>query len=86
MACDDRRGEVKTAEAQEAFYRRQHIGEIPFVVMKSMFDLRRFLLRGIEGVSQEWRWASTAFNLKKLMSVWVSLRDETTETASAATV
>ena len=61
------RQRMKTPEAQDAYGRRQHFGETPFAVIKVCFDLRRFLLRGIEGVGQEWRWASTAFNLKKLM-------------------
>ena len=38
--------------------------------MKAAFDMRRFLLRGIEGVGQEWLWASVAFNMKKLMGMW----------------
>jgi transposase len=61
------RERMKTEQAQDAYRRRQHFGETPFAVIKAGFDLRRFLLRGIEGVGQEWRWASTAFNLKKLM-------------------
>jgi transposase len=68
------RARMKTAAAVEAYSRRQHIGETPFAVMKVCFDLRRFLLRGIEGVGQEWLWGSTAFNLKKLMSRWEELR------------
>ena len=79
------RQRMKSDAAQEAYSVRQHIGETPFAVMKSMFDMRRFLLRGIEGVGQEWRWASTAFNLKKLMSVWMKLRPECIETALTAT-
>jgi transposase len=68
------RERMKTEEAQKAYSRRQHIGELPFAVIKAMFDMRRFLLRGIEGVGQEWRWAATAFNLKKLMSRREELR------------
>jgi hypothetical protein len=56
--------------------RRQHFGETPFAVIKTCLDLRRFLLRGIEGVDQEWQWAATAFNLKKRMSRWGELRHE----------
>ncbi len=70
------RERMKTEEAQVAYSRRQHFGETPFAVIKACLDLRRFLLRGIEGVGQEWRWAATAFNLKKLMSRWEELRDE----------
>ena len=62
------RERMKTQVAKEAYSRRQHFGETPFSVIKACFDMRRFLLRGIEGVGQEWRWATTAFNLKKLMS------------------
>ncbi|MFC1758430.1 IS1182 family transposase [Planctomycetota bacterium] len=71
------RERMKTPEAQEAYSRRQHFGETPFAVIKACFDMRRFLLRGIEGVGQEWRWASTAFNLKKLMGH--SLRQKSAE-------
>jgi transposase len=67
------RERMKTEEAQAAYSRRQHIGETPFAVIKCCFDLRRFLLRGLDGVNQEWRWAATAFNLKKLMSHLVKL-------------
>jgi transposase len=68
------RARMQTPAAKAAYSRRLHLGELPFAVIKAMFDVRRFLLRGIEGVRQEWRWASTAFNLKKLMRVWASLR------------
>jgi transposase len=68
------RERMKTDEAKEAYSRRLHTGELPFAVIKARFAMRRFLLRGIEGVTQEWRWASTAFNLSKLMSRWGELR------------
>lgn len=60
------RERMKTPEAQANYSRRQHFGETPFAVLKTLFDMRRFLLRGIEGVKQEWLWGCTAFNLKKL--------------------
>jgi transposase len=63
------RARMSTAESQTGRSRRQHFGERPFAVIKAGFALRRFLLRGIEGVRQEWRWASTAFNLKRLMTL-----------------
>ena len=68
------RERMKTEEAQAAYSRRGHIGETPFAVIKCCFDLRRFLLRGLEGVNQEWLWAASAFNLKKLMSHLAKLR------------
>lgn len=63
------RARMQRTESQEAQTRRQHFGETPFAVIKTMFDMRRFLLRGIEGVRQEWQWMATAFNLKKLLGM-----------------
>jgi hypothetical protein len=68
------RERMQQQEAKERYKRRQHYGETPFAVMKAALDLRRFLLRGIEGVQQEWLWSCTAFNLKKMMSLWGGLR------------
>ena len=70
-------------EAKERYKRRLHFGETPFAVLKAALDLRRFLLRGIEGVQQEWLWGCTAVNLKKLMSLWGGVRAQLTETATA---
>lgn len=70
------RARMKTPEARERFKARQHYAEMPFAVLKAGFDLRRFLLRGIEGVEAEWLWGCTAFNLKKLMTLWDGLRDQ----------
>ncbi len=61
------RERMKTEEAQKRYKIRAHKGETPFAVIKACFNMRRFLLRGIEGVRQEWRWASTAFNLHRLI-------------------
>ena len=72
------RSRMKTPEAQAAYARRQHPGETPFAAMKAAFGMRRFLLRGIEGVKQEWLLGSTAFNLKKLLGMWDRLRDTAT--------
>ncbi len=67
---------MKTPAAMAAYSRRGQIGELPFAVIKVRFDMRRFLLRGIEGVGQEWLWASTCFDLTKLMSRWKELRPQ----------
>jgi transposase len=74
---------MQQEDAQERYKRRLHFGETPFAVLKSALGLRRFLLRGIEGVRQEWLWGCTAFNLKKLMPLWGELRAELSETAAA---
>lgn len=67
------RERMKQAASQEAYSRRHHAGEYPFAVIKHRFDMRRFLLRGIEGVGQEWLWGASGFNLLKLMNVWGTL-------------
>ncbi|MBD3251589.1 IS1182 family transposase [Candidatus Uhrbacteria bacterium] len=61
--------QMRQPEARERYKRRLHNGEIAFAVLKATMGLRRFLLRGIEGAQQEWLWASTAYNLKKLISL-----------------
>jgi len=75
---------MREGDAQERYKRRQHYGETPFAVMKAALDLRRFLLRGIEGVQQEWLWGCTAFNLKKLVSLWGALCATSNETTAIA--
>jgi hypothetical protein len=80
------RSRMQSPQSQEAYNRRQHFGETPFAVIKAMFDMRRFLLRGIEGVGQEWRWMATAFNLKKLMRILETLRTLSSATSHAAVV
>lgn len=65
--------------AKARYKRRQHIGETPFAALKDLFDLRRFLLRGIEGVQTEWLWGCTAFNLKKLAALLGAMRSEAPE-------
>jgi hypothetical protein len=59
---------MATPEAKETYKSRRHPGERPFAVIKQQFGLRQFLLRGREAVSQEWRWAATAFNLQRVMN------------------
>jgi len=70
------RERMKTDDAKERYKRRQHAGETPFAVIKACFQLRQFLLRGIEGVQTEWLWHCTAFNLKRLMTTMATLRAE----------
>ena len=69
------RQRMAVTENKERYKRRQHFGETPFAVIKAAFDLRRFLLRGLRAVQTEWLWACTAFNLKKLIHLWASVRD-----------
>lgn len=57
----------------------------PFAVIKAYFQMRRCLLRGLEGVQAEWQWCCTAFNLKKLIHLKAALRAEQAENTKLAT-
>lgn len=85
-ARERHRERMKSDAAQCQYKRRGHIGEVPFAVIKSGFEFRRFLLRGIERVQQEWRWASLAYNLKKLSVHWQQLRDDQPKSQPARTM
>jgi transposase len=72
---------MATAEAKELYNQRPRIAETTFGIMKSVFGLRQFLLRGLEKVRTEWRWAATAFNLIKLTRQIARLRAELVQLA-----
>lgn len=76
------RSGMREPSSQERYKVRQHIGETPFAVIKTVFDFRRFLLRGHRGVQTEWLWACTGFNLKKLMSLLAGMRALDRESAA----
>ena len=65
---------MQTEAGRKTYNRRMHIGETPFAIIKNIFEVRRFLLRGLEKVRTEWRWVCTAYNLKKLMAAIAALR------------
>jgi hypothetical protein len=58
-----------TDEAKEKYSRRCHPGERPFAMIKHHFGARRFLLRGLDQVRQEWLWLVSAFNLHRLFGL-----------------
>lgn len=60
---------MATPEAQKKYARRRHVAERPFAMIKHHYGARRFLLRGLDRVRQEWCWLATAFNLERLMSL-----------------
>ena len=60
---------MSTDAAKEKYSRRRHPGERPFAVTKQVFGARRFLLRGLDQVRQEWTWLATAFNLTRLIGL-----------------
>ena len=72
---------MQTETGQKTYNRRMHIGETPFAIIKNIFEVRRFLLRGLEKVRTEWCWVCTAYNLKKLMAAIAALRAQQGEMA-----
>jgi transposase len=72
---------MATAAAQEIYKQRLHPGETPFAHIKHLMGLRQFLLRGLELVRTEWRWACTAYNVKKLIQKIEALRSRCAQTA-----
>lgn len=74
---------MATPQAKQLFDQRPRIAETPFGILKAVFGLRQFLLCGLEKVRMEWRWAATAFNLKKLASHLARLRAEFAALAAA---
>jgi hypothetical protein len=74
---------MQTEAGQITYNRRMHIGETPFAIIKNIFEVRRFLLRGLEKVRTEWRWVCTAYNLKKLIIAIAALRANDREMAAS---
>lgn len=69
--------------ARQRYNQRPRIAETPFGILKSVMGMRQFLLRGLEKVKTEWRWAATAFNIVKLMRGIGRLRAQFVEMAQA---
>jgi hypothetical protein len=67
---------MATPAARARYNHRPRIAETPFAFLKSVMGLRQFLLRGLEKVKTEWRWAATAFNIVKLIRGLGRLRAE----------
>ena len=75
---------LQTEEGAKTYHRRMHVGETPFAIIKGIFEVRRFLLRGLEKVRTQWRWVCTAFNLKKPIAALAALRADDGQTAALA--
>jgi len=75
---------MATASARQRYNQRPRIAETTFGILKSVLGLRQFLLRGLEKVKTEWRWACTAFNLVKLVRHIARLRAEFTRLVAHA--
>ena len=70
--AEELRDQLRTrmrSESGKTAYNRRMIGERPFAMIKHWMGLRQFLHRGLEQVRQEWRWATTAFNLHRLINL-----------------
>lgn len=65
---------MATESGRKLYNQRPRIAETTFGIMKSVMGLRQFLLRGLAKVKTEWRWATTAFNVIKLVRVIGRLR------------
>jgi transposase len=72
---------LSTPEGRRIYHRRFHLAETPFAILKGAMGIRRFLLRGLDKVRTEWRWACTAYNLKKLIQAVAALRASATAVA-----
>jgi len=65
---------MKTPAARATYARRAWMAETPNAVLKTRMGLRQFLLRGLDKVRTEWRWACTAYNLRKMVTIVAGLR------------
>jgi transposase len=74
---------MQTEAAREKYDERMRIAETPFGLIKGVLGLRQFLLRGLENVKTEFRWACTAVNLNKLVRGMIRLRAEAAPAAAA---
>jgi transposase len=70
--------------ARQRYNQRPRIAETPFGILKSVMGLRQFLLRGLEKVKTEWRWAATAFNIVKLVRAIARLRAQFADIAQTS--
>lgn len=72
---------MNTPRAKEIYNERPRIAETTFGILKAVFGLRQFLLRGLEKVRTEWRWAATSFNIMKIVRNVARLRAKFTALA-----
>ena len=61
---------MATDDATAAYRRRKTLPEPAFGILKEQQAARRFLLRGLEHVRDEWSLLATAFNLRTLARIW----------------
>jgi hypothetical protein len=61
---------MATDAARDAYRRRKTLPEPAFGILKEQQAARRFLLRGLANVRDEWTLLATAFNLRTLARLW----------------
>ena len=61
---------MDSERAQAIYRRRKTLIEPVFGIMKDQQGARRFLLRGLANVREEWRLVAAAFNLRSLWRIW----------------
>ena len=61
---------MATDAARDAYRRRKTLPEPAFGILKEQQGARRFLLRGLANVRDEWSLLATAFNLRTLAGLW----------------
>jgi transposase len=64
-----------TEEARHLYARRKGLIEPIFGILKEQMGARRFLLRGLANVRAEFTLLATAFNLRTLWRVWLTLKE-----------
>jgi Transposase DDE domain len=60
---------LATPEGKRLYARRKHTPEPVFGIIKSVLDLRQFLLRGLDKVRGEWSLVTMAWNLKRIFAL-----------------
>jgi len=68
---------MTTEEARHLYARRKGLIEPIFGILKEQMGSRRFLLRGLANVRAEFNLLATAFNLRTLWRVWLTLKETT---------
>jgi|SoiMethySBSTD1v2_1073268.scaffolds.fasta_scaffold226204_2 transposase len=66
---------MATDAAKDAYRRRKTLPEPAFGILKEQQAARRFLLRGLDHVRDEWSLLATAFNLRTLAGLWQAAAD-----------
>ncbi|MDR1871291.1 MAG: transposase [Deltaproteobacteria bacterium] len=56
---------LKTDEGKNVYAKRKQVVEPAFGIIKSVMKIRKFMLRGIKQVNNEWNLICMCYNIKK---------------------